>query len=582
MMLRPHIRFVFAGLLAALPAASALADRIELSDGRVLEGQVERSFRDPELGDVITIVLPGGRITLPAAQLRSVSESTHDVRLLIEARGALRDGRYAEAIMTMHELVSSPSGPAAIAALLERYGQRMAPRVDAMGPDQHAALSRLLQAAAQADNSRSQDALLARVWLHVALGEREAASALLELLRDVLATDDQTRTDLAAWINERIDRLQERGEHEQARDLLELLAPVDPQLASGRRVQFYLTWARSHREAGRYEEALHIYQEMVAPGQPQIAAEFIRRTLAEADQAWELTGRERDLIHLYQTYGLPNLEGTSRQRLVQIWRNIGWRSLRRGEYEDARAAFMQANQFEPGSADADLARVEYRRRRAELADGDLIGHYELGVWAVNNQLDDEALEQFVRASYSPIVGDNARQYILQIRNRQAERELLALMDLYDAREYKRVLEGLHAFRRKGYVAAFQRQADDLERLTLDAMQIALAERPQQAEALLQQAERDFYLDRLDDAQAKLQAIFDHYPRTEAYPRARNLLARVRQKRLLQQVESGDTPTLSPADQDLITTRSEQVVPGQVDMGGEIDELYQSLQRLHAR
>jgi tetratricopeptide (TPR) repeat protein len=563
-------------MLIAL-AASAAADRIQLTDGRVLQGTVRHHPPgDADAAPLVTIEMTQGAITLPANQIQLVAETTAGEDALIAARDHLRQERPAAAIVAMEQLVEGNGSLDGLAMLLIEHGPAVARAADTFSPEQTDALRRVLAAIDAADLDGNPDLSCSRLWLRLALDDSEGARPLISRLCPLyFDANIDRRRQLGAWIVDRVDRCAETGGEEQGRRLLDALSSIDPALAEGRRVQFYLHWARRLRQSGEFEQALLIYGRELMPSVPEIAREFVRRTLTEADHSLDRPTDQPRLVRLYEDYGLRIAPEMARERLVQIWRNAGWSELRRGEYEPASAAFARANAVVPGSADKDLWKLEFRRRRAGVAADDLLGRYELGIWANNQRLDEEALAEFRAAVASPIVGDNARAYIEQVMNRRAERELENLMNLYDAGRHQDTLNGILRFQEESYAEGYQQQAARINELTVNALQIALAERPQQAMALYQQAERAFYQDRLDEASEKLKAISENYKDTLVYAQARNLYARVRQKQSLHRLEHG-VDRRPPAAADMATSPT----PTQSPIENELDELYRSLEKIH--
>jgi tetratricopeptide (TPR) repeat protein len=563
-------------LAIATFAPLAHADRVRLADGRLLEGTIERRARDPQLGEMVTIALPQGRIILPADQVLSVAPSTPRERALLEARDNLRVGRPGDAVAAMDRVLRL-GGPAdGPAALLIEHGPALARQVGALSADRLTALRRVLAAVEGTALAESSDLTYARLWLHLALNDAAGVAPLFaRLVPAYFDGHPDRRRALADWLGGRIDACNEAQDEEHGAGLLDALARVDPALADGRRVQFYLRWARRCREAGDFEQSLKIYTTNLLPISPQIARELTSRTLEHADHTYSQRNEESRVIELYRRYGLPTVPDAARRRLVQIWRNQGWRALRRSAFDEAEAAFRRADAVTSGSAAKDLTQLEFRRRRRDVPDDDPIARYELAVWANNHQLDDEALDEFRATRASKIVGDNAQAYIGQILNRQAEGELKRLMSLYDAGQYREVLNGVYQFQQQGYAAGYQDQARRLQDLTMNALQIALAQRPQQAQAFYQQAERAFYQEHYEEAAQKLQIIFDHYQDTLVYPQARNLYARVHERLALARIEQGATQPPTAA-KDLTTSPTLKQSP----IGGEIDDLYRSLERTH--
>ena len=358
---------------------------------------------------------------------------------------------------------------------------------------------------------------------------------------------------------------------------LALLSRIDPDLAETLKTQYFLRWGRHYRERHQYEPALQLYSTNLMRLIPEIATSFVEQTLEEAERHFRTLHNEPAAIKLYESYGLPIAPQLARRQLVRIWRDLGWRDLRDKEYSQARAAFQKAESFQPGACKFDLLRLDFYQRREAIPDDDPLAIYELGVWSSDHMLFDEALELFRLVINDLIVGNNARAYVDKIRNVQAEQELLHMLDLFDAAQYKEVLALLVAFEEKGYPPGFRNQAQQLRKKTMDAMQINLAERAQQAEVLLQQAKRSYYAGDYEGAADKLQTIFDHYPSSVTYASARNFYSQVREKLELQRIEQGQSGSMPSRVIDTPTSRPIDAPSG---LGHELESLYNEIERIH--
>jgi tetratricopeptide (TPR) repeat protein len=543
-------------MLGAAGTAPALADKIQLTNGRVLEGTIDRRAERGKPGATVTIALESGSIVVPAREVASVTPSTPTERAMLRARGAIEAGRYDAAVGLMDEALVTGGSPNDVAALLLDGGPALAANVALLRPETRARLAALIDAVAKTPVAERPEMAFVRLWLWLALGQDAKAAPLFQVLPPGwLASHRDRRRALGDWLGRRIDAAVAARDDAQAESLLGHLAKIDPAAAADRRVQFYLQWGRRLRASGDQEGALRIYADKLFPVAPQVAQEFVRRALEEAERSIDQGRGGQEVIALYERYGMPILPDDSRKRLVQLWRNEGWRALRTGKLDQARADFVRANGLQPGSADQDLTRLEFEGMQKATPKGDPIRVYELGVWANNHGLDEEALAAFRASVASPIVGSNAKAYIGQVMNRLAEKELKRLMDLYDAGRHEDVLAGVDDFLRQGYDSGYNRQAAQLNALTLNAMQAVIAERPQQAQALYQQAERAFYQEHYDEARQKAQTVMDHFKDTIVYPQARNLYARVHERQAFSRLEQGYGPAPTPKS-DIINGKAE--------------------------
>ena len=226
------------------------------------------------------------------------------------------------------------------------------------------------------------------------------------------------RLPTSRWLIEQIEANTDKKQYSTALTQLDLLEHVDPAQASARRAQFIVQWGADRRKDGAYEEALDIYVRYLSDELPAMAADRIAKALDEAEIQYRSTNDLPKAADLYERYGLLRVPEMAHERLVQLWRDQGWRYIRSGSFEEGRKALEKANEYVPGSAEKDLLRLEYEMRKQAIAPTDDIGHYELGLWALDNKLDEDALKEFERASRSDVLRENAHAYIAQIRNRQ--------------------------------------------------------------------------------------------------------------------------------------------------------------------
>jgi hypothetical protein len=553
-------------------AVPARADRIETTGGRVFDGKVLGRVQDPARGEVLKIRIGSSMLELPASQVRSIRPSTPAEDALLAAGQAIDEGRLSDAPAALDEALRQGIDPAAAAALFLAHGDALAAGADAFTTETRLALSHALAGTRLGMIGRDDD--LRPVWLelHLALGEREAADRLFQSLGPRAFTGQPAlRERLTLLLVRSLDRLTRQGRFEAARDVLADLERVDPAQAADRRTRFYLQWAWSARQDRRYEDALQIYLGNVLDDTPLIGKDRIAVTLNEAEDYYRSRDELPVVARLWTDYGLAQLPGQAAERLVQLWRDEGWRQLRRAAYPKAREAFGRADQFQPGGARDDLRQVEYREKRDALAAPDPVGHFNLGVWCQDRSMWNQALEEYKTAAQQGLPEEIASQPIAQIEAKIAEDALLKIMDMYQAGQFGDALAAVHDFMQEPHPTGFLAQARQIEQLTLDAVHVRVAERPQQAEALYQQAERAYGRQHYSECAGMLRTLIQQYGDTVVAERARTLFATVRSKLALASLEEGR----APAALDLPTSASDNSTTT-----SEIDRLIRNLGRMN--
>ncbi len=536
----------------SLAGAWVKADRIELANGRIIEGIILRESAKGENEANLTIRVGNSQVTLPARQIKSLVRGTPVENRLIEAKRAIGARDYESAVLMMHEVHQDETGIEGVSVLLLNHAD---PLLKAFGTMKHESMQKLaaiIDSLDQVSLRYDRELTARRAQYYLALGMDEAARHQLGYLDEAWYMDHSLiRQWLVGQISNRAQELSGSADFEGALDHLRLLEHVDSAGMSGRLMQLRLQEARHLRSRNEFETALQFYIEQLIEETPDIARDRIRVTLEEAEsflRSRQELDKLEELARLIETYGLVHVPEFSRGRLGEIWLETGLLHVNNGRPEDAGRAFHRAGEYDPERAGRQLSLMDYRDRKLVLDAGDLVGHYELGVWAIEKNLFDEAETHFGIALDSELIGNNAKQYMETIRHMKAERELLKLIQLYEENAFTDVIEGLREFKQKQYPLGHLKQAIRLEQLVKEAIQLRAAERPQQAEALFQKAQRSYYSGHVDEAKHMLEAILTHYQNTVAYPRVMNFYTMLREKSILkgleegQPVKRGDLPT----------------------------------------
>ena len=554
------IHIVIFALIAWLGFGSdVLSDRVLLRDGRVVEGRlIEDENAD---GASIVMQIGGAHITISRDQIEEIIPGGPAENTLIEARYALKEGRIAEAVIAMDTAAAQGGQIQGIATHLLHYGPELAEATPQLDDDTRAALRRVLQAVAPVRMPRQNDLQVARLMIHTRLGDHHCCGELLEAIgADYFEAHPETRGRLTRWLLNDLDAAVQAERFEAGSTILDEMDRVDPAVAQARAAQFYLQWAWFERQAESYESALRIYVQYLLDASPHITRDRIAKVLEEAERYWTAQREPEKAIALYERFGLVHTPQLARKKLARMWNTQGWNRVEEADFDAARRAFELAEQFEQGAGRDDLARLEYTERRAALKPENALGHFELGLWALEKNLLAEAFESFDRASQldRDVIRVRAREYLDQIAQRKAEAELLAILGMYREGDYGEALKRVEAFVMEDHPLGYIAQAREIEQVVKEAIYMRTAERPQQAEALYQQAQRAFNQERYDEAGRLLQTIFDHYQNTVVHAKARNFYEQVKEKLDLAHLETGRTPTAADASTSPTTHKSVEI------------------------
>ncbi len=518
--------------MIGLAAPGAWGDRIEYKDGRVLSGIILRHS-----DEAISIYDGLGTITVPASAILRVIEESEAEDRLIEAGGRLSAGRAAEGIALLGQAAREGVNPESLAAVMFRHGPAILatiPRLPAsVKPDWAEALARI----DGVELPRQADFMMARLEWHLQSGDLATAGRLLEEIEARHpAMLDERRERLTRTLDALIETALEEQRFSEALDLVIELRRLDADHAGSKRIEYALLVARRLRDQARYEEALRVYADQLMDLSPEIARNRIADTAEEAEAHYRVRNELGRAIDLIETYALPHVPEMATPRLLGLWRDLGWRFLQRGEFQEARSVLARGELLQAGSMRREFLYCEYFERSAGLPPEDHAGQFQLAEWCLEAELLEEARKAYQAAAGSEALRPFAQTRLAVVENALRELELERLMDLYDAGQFVKAIEGLAEFRRQPLPEGFRRQAIQLENLAKDALKIAVAERPQQAEALWQQAQREFFTGSPAQALELMRTVMEQYADTPASARARQFYEAIQPRLALESIE----------------------------------------------
>ncbi len=510
------------------------ADRIEYADGRVMEGHIVRIDED-------FVVIQDGTadFKIPRSLVNRIIEGKPADKWLRTAKAKLTAGDIEGAIQDLAEAANQGVEPASLAAVMMRFTEDLAAAIPQLPLPRKEELRRALEVMDGATLPRQGTLILSRIRLHLQFGNLAGAGPLIEELKsDYPEAYEVNQASFADWFEKNVDESLRSGRYDDALDYLVYLRRLDPERAGDKRVLLVLQWARQERDQGHYEKALDIYLNQLMDQSPEIARNRITDVLEQAeyhDREREMLGRT---IILHERYGLEHVPALSQRKLVELWNELGFKYMHQGELEEARKAFTRVDEIKPGAASGGFLQLEHAERRVRISDNDPLAYYELGEWCMKNEMWIEARQAFAEASETEALHATAQAQLKFIDNLLHEKELTRLLALYEKGAFMDVLNGVHTFKGQPLSRGFRRQVEQLEDLTQEAIRLTVAERPQQAEVLWQQAERAYYMRDFRTAQSTLRALIERYPDTPAGVRGEELYRRVRPTLSLNQLEAG--------------------------------------------
>lgn len=529
----PRLASALLGLGLGLAAGRSAADRIEYADGRVMEGEIVR------IDEEFVVIQDGtADFKIPRSVVNRIIEGSPADKWLRGAKAKLTAGDSEGAVQDLGEAVRQGVAPESLASVVVRFDRELAAAIPGLPTLRRDDVRAVLAAISGARLPRQEGVVLARIRLYLELGDVESASPLIdELQADFPEAFEVQRPAFVEWFEANIEECLATRRYDDALDFLTQLRRIDPDRAVETRILLVLQWGRRERDQGNFEKAIDIYIEQLLEISPEIARNRIVDALEQAeyaDRAHENLGRT---IALYERYGLKYAPSSSRGKLVQLWNELGYKHLHANRIDDARKAFTRVDAIKSGAAADGFLQCEHADRLAAMKEGDPIGQYELGEWCLANGLWVQARQAFLIASEADPIRPSAQAQLRFIDNTLHEKELSRLLQLYEDGKYLDVMNGVHEFKGRPLSKGFRQQAEQLEYLAKEAIRLTVAERPQAAEVLWQQAERAFFSRDYPAAQSLLRALIERYPDTPAGVRGEEFYRRVRPTLSLNHLET---------------------------------------------
>ena len=457
------------------------ADRVFLHNGRSVEGVV-----DETRPGVVRIETSSGVVSFPANNVLRVEKSSTRSNARAKSELALGKGKLRSALSSIESAHRDlESRLKAIADFLLSHGDSIVKGAASMSASDMTAF----------ENSILDRSTSASAELYVVLGrvraERSDWTGFVEELLQVSPTywqrnPSQAKT-VQTLVEQSIKEFLAVGRNELALKAVRLLSNVVPtrENQSGR-IQFELGEAERLASIGRFDEALRLLADSLAPLAPGIALESTRRILRDAATVIPSSA----LAPIADSVALSFLETSApvsgRVKLQQEAIEI---LLSAEQYDLARRAADRLSLLQSDAGALELHRVEFARRRAAITDSDLLARYQLGVWGVEMGLHKEPLAEFQAARISPTLKENAELQIELLQSSEQKSELQEIAALYQNGQYPEVIRRAENFRKQTTKGPYHTEAGSLLELSRYAIKRGQEMKGDRGVALIQNAER---------------------------------------------------------------------------------------------
>lgn len=503
-------------LCATLLVGSASADRITLSNGRVVDGRVVR-----EDGNIIVVEANGIRLPLDPSSVLSVERTAEWQNLITEAGFALRRGDVLRGIELL-ELALSSGAPREEARTVLEGGWNSIIEASASKAartrreDLSVALGRLMDR----DLMTTRTLVLASQSFFELQDYERAATALRRLPPDVLQQPGESRDWALGFMRVYVRRLLTAGDFQRAISAIEDIRRLASDAGNAELPLLHLARSAEARQRGDFRTALEIIINELDPLTPHIARNRVVYTIQSirsraresADWALALEQLEpiRELYPVeYRLAANEMIESQARQLLD------------RGEPIPALQLIRTIPADDRSDTLLDLdKRAYYESELARIGETQPLELLKLARWCSENGLYVESLLILERTRSNQTLAELSDELAAITRQRR-DTELLDLANtayrdgfLDEAARY---LDGI--LKDPGRASLVEPEAKTLAELVRKASARAKERRPYDAEVLFQQAERAYYTQSIVESYNLLDLVLRQYPETPAAKRA---------------------------------------------------------------
>ncbi|MFH0795201.1 MAG: hypothetical protein V2A74_14350 [bacterium] len=519
MISRAKLSVVALTVWAIMFASLSRADEVRLKNGNVLIGIVAQ-----ETEDWIAVSTSGGEINLERRMVERIVRDSPGVNALRQAEQHVASRNMRGAAGTYLQALELGADRELLGESLLLHGQAISEQLGGAERWTRNTWTAFLDRLIKERPPGNDLSYLCGDWYADCGNGKSARRLYLSISPDYYVNNPARRKAVTQYLIALLKSLLAGEEYEEAIEVVVELDRFDPERSSSGKALIYIQWASREREEGNYRKALELLDEELLPISPAIAMSRIKQTLEAASNAAASDSKKTsETIGLYKRYGVTLLgEAAVRDDLAALYEALGYEALGRGEVLTARSAFEQSNQLrdEPNPKLSDLC--EFEEKRQKLSDEDGIGYYQLGEFAFEKELVQQARDAFEIAARDSRVADNAREQLGFIQTREEFDLLKVAQRSFGAENYAAALDQLELFVRRYPNSSFLSEAQSLSDLCQRRMREKLELRPYAAEVVFQQAERAYFQQDYLACVEALARLLSEYPDAPSAPRAREL------------------------------------------------------------
>ncbi len=479
---------LFLLLVVALAAQRAAADKITLSNGRVIEGRI--LSRDASR---VTIESGGMISKLSASSIQSIEKSAEYTNTLLGAETAFRRREPLKGFDALFSAQKQGAPTAELRRSIEQSSQGIRGGIENAREQDKPALRRSLRQLLEGDLLTTRTLFLTAQNFHRLDDWDSTAEALDRIAPDAIAADPMARKWTLDFMRGLVKRQLARGDFETAIGYVERMRRItndeaDPQIPLAQ-----LTRSAAARDRKDFTLAFSIIARDLAPQVPEIARNRAIYTIEELKRWAADTKRFHDAREsLFPIQRLFPVESAAAE--THLLALEGADHLVNGRSLEALVLLKEVPEDRRSPEIDRLYNQSFHLEEMKrLEKGDPLELFKHGRWCTRNGLLTEAVDIFNKTRENPNLRDMSNE---MLTNTRRNRDTLLLEEAQNYMKYGNIQEVLSRTQvilaNPDVGSALNAEAKRLEDLAKSSMKRETEARPYQAEAFFQQAERAYF------------------------------------------------------------------------------------------
>ncbi len=557
-------RFTASALLIFLLTQWIAADIIYLTNGNRIEGEIVN-----RIDDRVIVRAGGTNFTLRESDILRIEEGNPYNNTLIRARDAFRTNQLMNAIRLLRTASDQGAPGTEVSDILMHFDGTIHRYLSRANDREKREIRRELLDLEERIELSGLVLFNFANYLH-RLDDMMNAGRMLDKMGMRTLADDPARREWAmSFFRHQVRFFLERGEFEMALSRIEEMRVYNdgddthPQIPLS-----LLSAAADARDREDFETAINLISTDLAATVPEIARNRAIFTIKQLNM-WARDNRQ---FHQARLYLEPLAEKYPMEYNAAVFNLLKDEARHYLNQNNPQAAEELLMDLEDELIPKELVKLKdeaaFETRRQQTGEDDPIGLLELGEWALERGMYQEALHLLEITRRNPNLVDVSDQLIA---NAQTEKQVQLLEEAQQLFDKGQLANSIHVIsqikaspvRRSDIIS----QANRLENIAMASLEAEHRRRPYQAEVFFQEAERAFFQGKHRESFNLLNLIIGEYGETAAARRASQLLPQVLRDLEIASLETGRPPSGAIASE--ITIEQFQ----------QADKLYEEVRRM---